>query len=112
MDKKYLKIKILIFTTSKNKLRNSLKTHGILKSAENLANFDIKLIMLVKKKFVDVLIKIILDNEYKTRIKSLLCNRTYSFICNIKTTKPSKFSDPEIFYIDKFKSSTSVVMEI
>lgn len=42
------------------------------------------------------------DDKYKTRVKSLLYDATYSFTYNVKTIKLGKFPDPEIFYIDNF----------
>ncbi len=101
--KKYLGIKILISIETRNKLRDGLKTHSILKSAWDLASIDIKLSIFVKKELVDTPVKIMPDNKCKTRINCLFCNRTYSFMYDVKTTmKPGKFPDPKIFHVDNF----------
>lgn len=68
--------------------------------------------MLVKKEFVDILVKIIPDNKCKTRVKGQLYNRTYSFVYNIKTTKPGKFPDSEIFYVNNFQVGTSIAIKM
>lgn len=68
--------------------------------------------MLIKKEFVDTLVKIMPNDKYKTRVEGLLCDKTYFFMYDVKTTKPSKFSNPEIFHVDNFQISTSVTMEV
>lgn len=102
IDKKYWRIKTLISTKTKNKLRDSLKIYGILKSAWDPTNLNEELSILVKKKFVNALVKIMLNNNCKTKVKSLLCNRTYPFTYDVKTTKPGKFPDLKMFYVDNF----------
>lgn len=102
IDKKHWGIKIRISTKTWNKLRDSLKTHGIIKGAWDPASFDTELSISVKKAFVDTLVKIMPDDKCKTRVKDLLYNRTYLFTYDMKTTKPGKFPDPDIFYVDNF----------
>lgn len=68
--------------------------------------------MLVKKKFLNALVKIISDNKYKTQVKGLLCNGTYPFIYDVKTTKLDKFPDPKVFYLKNFQIGTSVIIEM
>ncbi len=52
------------------------------------------------------------NKKCKTRVKDLLCNGTYPFMYDVKTTKPGKFPDPEIFYVDNFQIGTSVAIEV
>ncbi len=89
-----------------------MKTHGILKGARDPASLDIKLSMSVKKKFVDALVKIMLDNKYKTRVDGQLCNGIYLFTYDMKRTKPGEFSDSGIFYVNNFQDDTSIVVEV
>ncbi len=112
MDKEYWGIKVLISTETKNKLRDGLKTHGVLKGAWDPSSLDTELSMSVKKEFVDALVKIMPDDECKTRVKGLLCDGTYPFTCDVKTTKPGKFPDPGVFHIDNFQVDTSVAVEV
>lgn len=58
--------------------------------------------MLVKKFFIDFIVKIMLDNKGKVNIDFLLCNEIYLFTYDIKTTKPRQFPDPKMFHIDNF----------
>ena len=67
--------------------------------------------MLVKKEIVNALVKIILDNKCKTKVEGLFCNKAYFFTYDVKITKPGKFPDPGIFYIDNFQIGTSVAVE-
>lgn len=60
---------MLIFTKTKNKLRDSLMIYNILKCVCNLASFNTKIFMSIKKEFVNTLIKIMTDNKYKIRVK-------------------------------------------
>ncbi len=112
MDKKYWRIKVLISTETKNKLRDGLKTHGVLNGAWDPASLDKELSMSVKKGFVDTLVKIMPDDKCKTRVEGLLCDGTYPFTYDVKTTKPGKFPDPELFHVDNFQVGTSVVVEV
>ncbi len=96
MDKEYWEIKVLISTETRNKLRDGLKTHGVLKRAWDPASLDTELSMSVKKEFVDALVKIIPDDECTTRVKGLLCDGIYPFIYDVKTTKPGEFLDPGV----------------
>ncbi len=68
--------------------------------------------MSVKKEFVDALVKIMPDDECKTRVEGLLCNGIYTFTYDVKTTKPSEFPDPEVFHVDNFQVGTSVAVEV
>ena len=112
IDRDYWAIRILISTKIKDKLRTDLKTYGILKDVWNLASLDTEISMSVKKDFVDSLVKIIPDDKCKVNVNSLLCNRTYSFTYDMKTTKPEQFSDPEIFHVDNFQVCTSIAVEV
>lgn len=56
--------------------------------------------------------KIMSDNKYKTWSKNLLNNGIYLFMYDIKTTKPDKFSDPNIFHIAIFQIGTSVALKV
>ena len=58
--------------------------------------------MSVKKDFVDFLVKIMPDDKCKASVNSLLCDRTYPFIYDVKTTELGQFPDPEMFHIDNF----------
>lgn len=102
MDKEYWRIQILIFTETRNKLSDGLKTYDVQKSAWDPASSNTELSISVIKKFVDTLVKIMSDDKCKTRIEGLLCNRTYTFKYDVKTTKPGKFPDLEIFHVDNF----------
>lgn len=112
IDKEYWEIKILIFPKTRNKLRDNLKTHGILKGTQDLASFNTELSILVKKKIVYILVKIILNKVCKTKVEGLLCNGTYFFMYDVKTTKLGEFSDLRIFYIKIFQVGTSITIEI
>ncbi len=68
--------------------------------------------MSVKKEFVNALVKIMPDDECKTRVKGLLCDGTYPFTYDMKTTKPGVFPDPGVFHIDNFQVGTSVAVEV
>lgn len=87
MDKNYWAIRIQIFTETRDKLKIGLKTHGILKDAWNLASLNTEIFMSIKKNFVDSLRKIMLDNECKANVNFLLCNMTYFFTYDMKTTE-------------------------
>ncbi len=69
--------------------------------------------MLIKKDFVDSLIRIIPDNECKANVDSLLYDGTYPFTYDVKTTELGQFPDPGMFHVDNFQVCTSVVaMEV
>ncbi len=102
IDREYWGIKILVSTKTRNKMKDGFKIYGILKSVWDVTSLNTKISMLVKKEFVDAPVKIIPDNKYKIKVKNLLCNGTYSFTYDVKTTKPSKFSDSRIFHVDNF----------
>lgn len=69
--------------------------------------------MSVNKKFVDVLmIKIMPDDECKIKVESLLCDRIYRFIYDMKTIKPGKFPNPRVFHIQNFQVGTSIAVEV
>ncbi len=44
--------------------------------------------MLIKKNFGNFLVRIILDNECNTNVNSLLCNKTYPFMYDMKIIEP------------------------
>lgn len=88
MDKDYWAIKtIQISIETKDKLRTGLKMHGILKGIWNPTNLNKEIFMSIKKNFVDSLVRIMLGNECKANVGFLLCNETYPFTYNIKTTE-------------------------
>lgn len=53
-----------------------------------------------------------LDKKCKANVNSLLCNKTYPFMYNMKITEPKQFPDLEKFYIDNFQVFTSVAVEM
>ncbi len=112
IDKNYRVIRIQISTEIKDKLRIGLKTYDILKDAGNTASLDIEISMLIKKDFVDSLVRIMLDNECKANDNSLLCDGTYHFMYDVKITEPGQFPDPKIFHINNFQVCTSVAVEM
>ena len=68
--------------------------------------------MLIKKDFIDFLVKIMLDNECKAKVDFLLYDGIYFFIYDIQTTKPSIFLDPKMFHVNNFQVCTSVAVEV
>lgn len=78
MDKNYWAIRILIATKTRDKLGIGLKTYDLLKSAWSLTSLNTEISMLIKKDFIDSIVRIISDNEYKTNVNSLLRNEIYS----------------------------------
>ncbi len=58
--------------------------------------------MSIKKIFVDSLVRIMSDNRCNTNVDSLLCDGTYLFTYDVKTTEPRQFPDPGMFYVDTF----------
>lgn len=112
INKKYQIIKILIFIRILNKLKDDLKTHNILKSIWELANLNTEIFILINKEFIKVLVKIMPNNKYKTRVKGLFCDGIYSFIYDIKTIKVNKFSNLRIFYTDNFQIKMNIAIKI
>ena len=68
--------------------------------------------MSIKKDLIDFLGRIMPDNECKDNVDSLLCDGTYFFTYNVKTTEPGQFSDPEMFHINNFQVYISVAIEM
>lgn len=69
--------------------------------------------MSAKKEFVDALVKIMPDDECKTRVEGLLYDGTYPFMHDVKITlKSGEFPDPGIFHVDNFQVGTSVAVEV
>lgn len=68
--------------------------------------------MSIKKDFINSLVRIILYNEYKANIDSSVCNGTYFFLYDVKTTKLGQFPDLRIFYVNNFQFCTSVTAEV
>ena len=68
--------------------------------------------MSIKKDFINSLVRIMPDDECKIKVDSLLCNSTYPFMYDVKTTEPGQFSDLGMFHIDNFQVSTSVAVEV
>ncbi len=68
--------------------------------------------MSIKKYFVDSLVRIIPDDECKANVDSLLCDGTYPFTYDVKTTEPRQFPDPGMFHVDNFQVCTSVAVEV
>ncbi len=112
MDRDYWAIRIQISTETRDKLRAGLRIHDILKGAWNLMSLNTEIFMLIKKAFVDSLVRIMLNDECKANVDSLLCNGTYLFTYDVKTTKPGQFPDPGIFHIDNFQVCTNVAIEL
>ncbi len=65
-----------------------MRTYGILKGVWNPTSLDTEISMSIKKDFVDSLVRIMPDNECKANVDSLLCDDTYPFTYNVKTTEP------------------------
>lgn len=68
--------------------------------------------MLIKKNFVNFLVRIMPDNESKANVDSLLYNGTYLFTYDGKTIESEQFPDLEIFYVNNFQVYTSVAIEM
>ncbi len=68
--------------------------------------------MLVKNDFVNSMVRIIPDDKSKANIDFLLCDGTYPFTYNIKTTEPEQFPDSEIFHVNNFQVCISVAVEV
>lgn len=68
--------------------------------------------MSVKKDFVDSLVRIMPDVECKASVEYLLCNGTYPFTYDMKTTEPGQLPDPGMFHVDNFQVGTSVAVEV
>lgn len=99
IDKDYWEIRILISTKVRDKLKIGLKTYDILKDTWNLASLNTKISISIKKDFIDFMVKIMLDNEYRVNVESLLCDETYLFIYDVKTTELGQFPDFESFIL-------------
>ncbi len=112
MDKDYWAITIQISTETRDKLRAGLRTHGILKGAWNPTSPNTEISMLIKKDFVDALVRIISDDECKANVDSLLCNGTYPFTYDVKTTEPGQFPDLKMFHVNNFQVCNNVAIEI
>lgn len=112
IDKDYYEIKTLISTKTRDKLKTGLKTNDILKNAQNPINLDTNISILIKKNFVDSIMRIMLDNKCKVNNNFLLCNGTYFFIYNVKTTEPRHVPDPKIFHVDNFQIFTNVAIKV
>ena len=112
IDKDYWGIIILIFTKMRDKLRTGLKSYSILKDTWNPASIDIEIFMLVKKNFVDFIMRIIQNNKGKVNINFSLCDESYLFTYYVKTNELRQFPDLEIFYINIFQIFTSIAIEM
>ncbi len=112
MDRDYWAIRIQISTETRDKLRASLKTHGILKGAWNPTSLDTEISTSIKKDFVDSLVRIMPENECKANVDSLFCDGTYPFTYDMKTTESGQFSDPGMFHVNNFQVCTSVAVEV
>ncbi len=71
-----------------------------------------EIFILIKKDFINSLVRIMSDNKCKAKVDSLLCNGTYSFTYDMKTTELGQFPDPEIFHVNNFQVCTSVAVEV
>ncbi len=112
MDRYYWAIKIQISTETRDKLRAGLRTHGILKGAWNPTSLDTEISMSIKKNFVDSLVRIMPEDECKANVDSLLCDGTYLFTYDMKTTEPRQFPDPGMFHVNNFQVCISVTVEV
>ncbi len=83
-----------------------------MKGTWNPTSLDIDISMSIKNDFVDTLVRIMPDDECKANVDSLLCDKTYLFMYDIKTTEPGQFPDPEMFHVNNFQVCTSVAMEM
>ncbi len=89
-----------------------MKIHGILKCVWNYTSLDKEISILTKKDFINSLMRIIVDDECKANLDSVLCNETYSFTYNVKMTEPGQFLDPGMFHVNNFQVCTSVLVEV
>lgn len=53
-----------------------------------------------------------LNDNRKNNVNFLLCNKTYSFINDVKTTEPEQFLDLKRFYIENLYIGTIVAIKI
>ena len=90
------------FHQNQRQAKDQIKDLWYFEDAWNLASLDTEISMLVKKNFVNSIVRTMLDDKCKIIIDSLLCNATYSFKYNVKTTEPEEFPDQRIFYVDNF----------
>ena len=58
------------------------------------------------------MVRIMPNNECKVNVDSLLCNGTYPFTYDVKTTEPGQFTDPKIFHVNNFQVFISVIIEV
>lgn len=103
IDKDYWKIKILISTKIKDKLKTGLKIHDILKDAWNPASFNTEISMSVKRNIVSFILSIMPDKECKANVNSWLYIETYPFIYNVKTTELGYFLIQECSMLTIFR---------
>lgn len=68
--------------------------------------------MLVKKEFVDFIVRIMSDDKCKANVDFLLHDGIYSFMYNIKTTELGQFPDLKIFHIDNFQVCTNIAIDM
>ncbi len=68
--------------------------------------------MSIKKNFVDSLVRNMPDNECKANVDFLLCDSTYPFTYDVKTTELGQFLDPKMFHVNNFQVCTSIAVEV
>lgn len=90
----------MISTKGKNSLKAKLKIYSVFKNTLDSTNFNTEIFISIKKDLVDFLVEIMPNNKCSYRVKRLLNNKIYSLIYDKKTTKLSKFLNPNILYID------------
>ncbi len=89
-----------------------MRTYGILKGVWNPTSLDTEISISIKKDFIDSLIRIMSDNKCKANVDSLLCDGTYPFTYNVKTTELGQFPDLGMFHVDNFQVCPSVTIKM
>lgn len=79
IDANYLTIKLVINNEKKDKLRPNLKSKKILKNIWNFIVFNNKVFILAKKEFINLMVRIMLENKCKAKVTYIFNDKTYSF---------------------------------
>ena len=56
--------------------------------------------------------RILPDNKCKTNVNLILCDKTYFFIYDLKTTETGQLPDLKMFYITNFYIYNSIAIKV
>ena len=105
-------VKICITNDDRTRLKTGLKRNGNLGDSWSMSFIEPVIFVSAKPDFVESMINIMQDDSNKAAVMTILEDKTFLFVYDVRNTAPGKFPDPSQFDVSGFRQDNNVAVEM